>query len=134
MSIFRFIKWIAEGKPIIVYGDGTQERDFTYVDDIARGTILGLKPLGYEIINLGSDRPVPLKTIVALLEDLLGQRAQIERQAVHPVDVPATWADISQAKRLLSWTPQTSLEQGLQNTVAWYQANRHWAREIQLGS
>jgi len=133
MSIFRFIKWIAEGDAVIVYGDGTQERDFTYVEDIARGTILGLKPLGYEVINLGSDHPVPLKTVVAHLEDILGKSARIERQPLHPADVPATWADVSRAKRLLDWTPQTTLEEGLQAAVAWYQANRQWARDIQLG-
>ncbi|MFB3059996.1 MAG: SDR family NAD(P)-dependent oxidoreductase [Candidatus Binatia bacterium] len=134
MSIFRFIKWIAEGDPVIVYGDGTQERDFTYVEDIARGTILGLKPLGYEVVNLGSDHPVPLKTVVAHLEDILGKSARIERQPLHAADVPATWADVSRAKRLLDWTPQTTLEEGLQAAVAWYQTNRQWAREIQLGS
>ncbi len=132
MSIFRFIKWIAEGDPVMVYGDGTQERDFTDVDDIARGTILGLKPLGYEVINLGSDHPVPLKTVVAHLEDILGKSARIERQPLHPADVPATWADVSRAKRLLDWTPQTTLEEGLQAAVAWYQANRQWAREIHV--
>ncbi len=132
MSIFRFIKWIAEGEPIIVYGDGTQERDFTYVDDIARGTLLGLKPLGYEVINLGSDRPAPLKTVVAHVEDILGKSARIERQPIHPADVPATWADVSRAKRLLDWTPQTTLEEGLQAAMAWYQANRQWARDIHV--
>jgi nucleoside-diphosphate-sugar epimerase len=134
MSIFRFIKWIAEGDPVIVYGDGRQERDFTYVEDIARGTILGLKPLGYEVINLGSDHPVPLKTVLAHVEDILGKSARIERQPIHPADVPATWADVSRARRLLDWTPQTTLEEGLQAAMAWYQANRQWAREIQLGS
>lgn len=57
MSSFRFIKWINEGLPLEIFGDGSQERDFTYVDDIARGTIKALKPLGYEIINLGGNKP-----------------------------------------------------------------------------
>jgi nucleoside-diphosphate-sugar epimerase len=57
MSVFKFIRRIAEGQPIPVYGTGTQERDFTYIDDIARGSIAALKPLGFEVINLGSDRP-----------------------------------------------------------------------------
>ena len=57
MSLFRFCRWIAEGEPVEIFGDGHQSRDFTYVDDIARGTILGLKRVGYEIVNLGSDRP-----------------------------------------------------------------------------
>ena len=133
MSIFRFIRWIAEGDPVIVYGDGTQERDFTYVDDIARGTILGLKPRGYEVINLGGDQPASVKAVVAHLEDMLGKPARIERKPIHPADVPATWADISRAKRSLGWEPHTSLEQGLQAAVAWYRSNRHWARGIELG-
>lgn len=90
MSIFRFIRWISEGEPLVLYGDGTQERDFTYIDDIARGTLFALKPLGYEVINLGSDRPVPLRKVIALLEDLIGRRAYIESRAPHPADVPAT--------------------------------------------
>ena len=132
MSIFRFVKWIAEGEPLIVYGDGMQERDFTYVDDIARGTILGLKPLGYEIINLGSDRPVPLNTVIAHLEGFLGRPAHINRQPTHPADVPATWADISRARNLLNWEPRTDLEAGLQNAIEWYRQNRDWAKEVNL--
>ena len=133
MSIFRFIKWMAEGESVIVYGDGTQERDFTYVDDIARGTVLGLKPVGYAVINLGSDRPVPLKRVIALLEDLLGQPALIDRRPAHRTDVPATWADVSQAKRLLGWEPLMTFEEGLEKTVAWYREQRQWARLIELG-
>ena len=64
MSVFRFVRRIAEGEPIVVFGDGTQSRDFTFVDDIARGTIAALRPLGYEVINLGGDRPVLLATII----------------------------------------------------------------------
>ena len=129
MSIFRFIKWIAEGEPVTVYGDGTQERDFTYVDDIAKGTLKALRPLGYEVINLGSDRPVSLRHIIALLEDLLGKKAEIVYQSMHPADVPATWADISKAKALLGWEPRTPLDEGLRSAVEWYLQNRKWAKE-----
>jgi len=120
------------GKPLIVYGDGRQERDFTYVDDIARGTILGLRPVGYEIINVGSDRPVALNTVIAHLEGLLGRPARINRQPIHLADVPATWADISRALNLLGWEPRTVLETGLQNAVEWYRQNRDWARKVSL--
>jgi UDP-glucuronate 4-epimerase len=67
MSLFRFTQWISEGRPVIVYEDGQQSRDFTYVDDIARGTIAGLKPLGYEVINLGSDEPIVLMDAIRLV-------------------------------------------------------------------
>jgi len=130
MSIFKFIHRIAEGLPIPVYGDGSQERDFTYIDDIARGSIAALKPLGFEVINLGSDRPVKLNYVIHLIEHFLGKTAQIKFQPRHPADVPATWADISKAKELLSWRPLVSIEEGIQNTVAWYLENREWIRNV----
>jgi len=71
MMSFKFIHRIAEGLPIPVYGDGSQERDFTYIDDIARGAIAALRPLGFEVINLGSDRPVKLNHVIHLT--MLGQ-------------------------------------------------------------
>jgi len=108
MSVFKFIHRIAEGLPIPVYGDGTQERDFTYIDDIARGAIAALRPLGFEVINLGSDRPVKLNHIIHLIEQCLDKKAQIGFQPRHPADVPATWADISKSKELLSWRPEVN--------------------------
>lgn len=132
MSIFRFIRWIAEGEPVIVFGDGTQERDFTYVDDIARGTIKALKPVGYEIINLGSDRPISLSKLVALIEKLFSRKAEVVYRPMHTADVPATWADITKAKDLLQWSPQTELEEGLQCAAEWYLQNRRWAKEVTL--
>jgi len=132
MSIFRFIKWIAEGEPLKLYGDGSQERDFTFVDDIAEGTVKALKSMGYEIINLGSGRPVPLRQMIVLLEELLGKKAQITYFPRHPADVPATWADISKARRLLGWEPKTCLEEGLRHVVEWYLENRNWAKEVTL--
>ncbi len=132
MSIFRFVRWIAEGEPIQLLGDGLQERDFTYVDDIARGTIAALKPLGYAIINLGGDRPVSLRWVIETLERLLGKPARWVQAPMHPADVKATWADITRARTLLGWEPQVPLEEGLRRCVEWYLQNRGWAREIQL--
>lgn len=132
MSPFRFIKWIAEEQPLILYGDGLQERDFTFVDDIAAGTVAGLEPLGFQIINLGSDRPVSLRTLISLIENLLEKKAQIDNQPPQPGDVKATWADISKARELLDWKPLISLEDGLSQAVEWYMAERDWAREVAL--
>ena len=132
MSIFRFIRWIAEGEPIQVFGDGLQERDFTYVDDIAQGTMAALKPLGYEIINLGGDRPVSLKWIIETIENLLGRQAVWRTEPMHPADVKATWADITKARSLLGWEPQVSVEEGLRRSVEWYLENRDWAKEVVL--
>ncbi len=130
MSLFRFVQWISEGRPVTVFGDGRQERDFTYVDDVARGTIAAMRPLGYEIMNLGSDQPVVLADAVRLVEEYTGREANIVNQPRHPADVLATWADIGKAERLLGWRPQTSFEQGVRNLVDWYGENRAWAREI----
>jgi len=132
MSIFRFIKWIAEGEPLVLYGDGSQVRDFTYIDDIARGTILALNPAGYEIFNLGNDRPVSIHRLIELIEELLGKKAQIDRRPAHPADVPATWALIDKAKELLGWQPKVRLEQGVKLAVDWYLENREWVKEIRV--
>jgi len=132
MSIFRFVRWIAEGEPVVLHGDGSQERDFTYVDDAARGTLQALRPVGYEVINLGSDRPVSVRRILSLLQEVLGRDAVIIRKPVHPADVPATWADIAKARALLGWEPRTSLEDGLRRTVDWYLQHRSWVKELPL--
>jgi nucleoside-diphosphate-sugar epimerase len=130
MSIFRFIGQIFEGEPLSLYGDGSQERDFTYVDDIARGTVASLKPLGFEVINLGSDRPVALREVVRLIQERVGKEACIETHPRHPADVLATWADITKARQILGWRPQVPFEQGLSQAVEWYRRNRDWAKEL----
>lgn len=133
MSIFRFVAGIAEGRQIPVYGDGSQKRDYTYVDDVAQGTVLGLAPAGFEVVNLGSDRPVSVNDVIAYVEKLLGRRAVCRFLPRHPADVTATWADVNKAKRMLGWVPETPLEKGLENTVTWYQANRPWASKVETG-
>ena len=133
MSMFRFVQWISEGKPVTVFGDGQQSRDFTYVEDIARGTVAALKLVGFEVINLGSDRPAILMDVIRMVEKQIGREAIIEYQARHAADVLATWADITKAKRMLGWQPQTSLTQGVENLVNWYYENQGWAREIETG-
>ena len=130
MSLFRFVQWISQRRPVTVFGDGRQSRDFTYVDDIARGTIAALKPVGYEVINLGSDRPTVLLDAIGMVEQKLEEKAELQFHPAHSADVPATWADIGKARSLLGWQPQTSLDQGIQNLVDWYQKNESWAREI----
>jgi nucleoside-diphosphate-sugar epimerase len=134
MSLFRFVQWISEGKPVTVFGDGKQERDFTYVEDVARGTIAALKPVGYEIINLGSDKPIVLADAIALVERCTGQKAMIRNVPRHPADVEATWANIDKARAMLDWEPQSSFEQGVGRLVEWYNENRDWTREIVTGT
>jgi nucleoside-diphosphate-sugar epimerase len=130
MSIFRFTQWIAEGRPLRLYGDGSQQRDYTYVDDIARGTVAALKPTGFEVINLGGDEPVSILQVIEQLEELIGKKANVEQLPPAPGDVPATWADINKARRLLDWEPEIGLSEGLQRSVSWYQQERDWASQV----
>lgn len=124
MAQFRFMRWIDEEKPIQLYGDGTQARDFTYVDDIARGTILAMKPLGYEIINLGGGKnPITVNEMISILEGELGKKAKVENLPFNKADMKETWADISKAKTLLGWEPTINLNEGLRLCVESYQNN-----------
>ena len=132
MSVYRFIRWIAEGEPLVLYGDGTQERDFTYVEDIARGTVLALRPLGFEVINLGGDRPHSILSLIETLEGMIGKRAVIDRQPPQAADVPRTWASVEKARRLLGWTSEVSFEEGLDRAVRWYIENREWTKDVVL--
>lgn len=132
MSIFRFIKWINEGIPIELFGDGSQSRDFTYIDDIAIGTIKALKPVGYEIINLGNNKPDKLMYAIELIEKHLNKKAKINYREFHKADMMATWADISKAKKLLDWQPAISLEDGIKNTVNWTLQNWDFIKDIKL--
>lgn len=128
MSIFRFIYWIDQGLPIELFGDGSQARDFTYVDDIAAGTVAASKEVGFEIMNLGGgNQPVSISEVISILEELLGKKATIQHKAFHQADVPATWANIEKAERILGWKPNVSLSEGLARCVSWYEKNRETA-------
>ena len=130
MSMFRFTQWISEGRPVRLNGDGEQSRGFTYVDDIARGTILGLKPLGYEIINLGGHETITINDLIHMLESLIGKKARIEHLPVNPADMLANWANVEKAGQILGWEPQVSLQEGVSRLVEWYRQERSWASQI----
>ncbi len=131
MSVFRFIKWIDEESPLQLFGDGSQSRDFTYVDDIAEGTVMALKNVGYEIINLGGGKnPIALTYMIAKIEEYLGKKAIIDNKAFHKADVKETWADISKAEQLLNWYPKVSFDDGLKRSVEWYLANKSWLKDV----
>ena len=133
MSLFRFVQWIREGKTVHVFGDGKQERDFTFVEDVARGTIAGLQPVGYEIVNLGSDEPFLLIDAIRMIEEMTGRTAKLEYSEAHKADVRATWANIDKAASLLGWRPRTDFREGIRRIVDWYEENREWAKEIETG-
>ena len=115
-----------------MYGDGSQSRDFTYIDDIAYGTIAATKQQSkYEIINLGGgENPISINTLISKIENLLNKKSVIDQRPFHSADVQTTWADITKAKKILNWSPKTDLDQGLKNTVNWYLKNKNWLKEI----
>lgn len=130
MSIFIFTKNIDNGIPITVFGDGKQQRDFSYIDDIADGTIKCLQPAGYEIFNFGSDNSVELMYVINLIEAALGKKAVMKFLPRHPADVFATWAYIEKAKEKLNWYPKTTIEEGIRKTVEWYMENRDFVNSL----
>ena len=133
MSPFRFIKWIYEGTPITLYGDGNQSRDFTFVEDIAKGTIAALQPVGYEIFNLGrGDSPISLNKMIEMIEEYTGKKANIDYQTIQKTDMTETMADITKAKNILHWQPETDFKTGLKESVDWYLNNIEWTSKIEI--
>lgn len=130
MSMFRFCQWIAEDRPVTITGDGEQSRGFTYVDDIAAGTLLALKNVGYEVFNLGGHEVISINGLVSMLEQILGKKAQRVYIPSHPADVYSNLADVTKARTGLGWEPRVGLREGVQNLVDWYLANRDWAKDI----
>lgn len=130
LAMFRFCQWIHEDETVRVNGTGEQSRGFTYLDDIARGTILALKPVGFEIINLGGHEVITINELIQLLERTIGRKARIEYGAPNTADMLSNWADVSKAGKLLGWQPQVSLKEGVRRLVDWYVAERSWARSI----
>ena len=130
MVMFRFAKWLMEGKTLQLNGDGSQTRGFTHVDDIARGTIQALKPVGYEIVNLGGHQSISINELISMMEELIGTEAKIEHNPFHKADMSANHADVSKAKRLLNWQPEIDLIDGVRHMIEWHKENQNWIKDI----
>ena len=130
MVMFRFAQWISESQPLRVNGDGTQTRGFTYIDDIARGTILALKPMGYEIINLGGHEIMSVNELISKLEDKIGRKAIINHYPMHKADMVASQADVSKARKILGWSPEINLDEGITRMIDWYNKEKIWVAKI----
>lgn len=130
LAIFRFVQRIAEGQPIRVNGDGEQSRGFTYIDDIASGSIAALKPLGHEIINLGGHEVITINDLITLTEEIVGKKAIVQYGPPDLADMRSNWADVSKARAILGWEPRFSLREGITRLFEWYRAEREWAKEI----
>jgi nucleoside-diphosphate-sugar epimerase len=122
MSPYIFADKILKGEEVPVHGSGNQSRDFTFVDDIAEGTILAAKKVGYEIVNLGGgNNPFTLHQMIALMEKFSGKKAKIKNLDTFKADMDVTWADISKAKNLLGWQPKVPFEEGINKLMHWHQ-------------
>ncbi len=130
LAMFRFVQWISEGQSVRINGDGNQSRGFTYIDDIARGTIAALMPLGYEIVNLGGHEVITINQLVEMIEELTGKQAKVEYGPPNLADMFTNQADVGKARTLLGWNPQVNLREGLQNLITWYNAERDWAKDV----
>jgi UDP-glucuronate 4-epimerase len=130
MVMFRFAKWIAEDMPVNLNGSGEQSRGFTYVEDIARGTIAALEPVGYEIFNLGGHEVITINELISTLEAIIGKKANVIHHPQHPADMMTSHADVTKAKESLGWDPRVSLNEGIEKTVQWYLDEQSWAKDI----
>lgn len=130
LAHLRFVQWISEGKPVRVNGDGNQSRGFTYIDDIARGTILALKPLGFEVINIGGHEVITINNLIKIMEKVIGKKAIVQYGPPNPADMFTNHADVTRAGELLGWEPQFNMRMGVEKLVEWYNAEREWARDI----
>lgn len=139
MAPYKFVNAICRGEPIMVFNQGQHQRDFTFISDIAAGTIQVLKHVPqpakewspeqpdpatsnapYRIYNIGCGRPVELLYFISLLEENLGKKALLQFQPRQPGDVDKTWADISDLEEHVGYRAQVSLEEGIPQFVQWY--------------
>ncbi|MBN1694194.1 GDP-mannose 4,6-dehydratase [candidate division WOR-3 bacterium] len=121
MAIRKFTKLILEDQPIKMFGDGESERDYTYISDCIDCILSAIiKPLDFEIINVGSGRTIRLKKLIAVLEEVMRKKARIQQLDVHPGEVPTTHADTSKAKKLLNYKPKITIEEGIRKFFEWH--------------
>ena len=127
MAVYKFINNIYNGKPITMFGDGTMQRDFTYITDIIDGILscikLKLSENEHRIYNLGNNTPIELKHFISLCENTIGKKANIINKEIPEGDVPITYADITKANKELNYNPKVKLEEGLKITFKWILKN-----------
>jgi UDP-glucuronate 4-epimerase len=121
LAIHRFTANILSGQPIEMFGNGLSSRDYTYIDDIVDGLVAAIdRCAGFEIINLGSENPISLTNMIAVVEQACGRRAAIIEKPPQQGDLQRTFADLTKAKRLLDYRPKTDFADGIQKFVDWY--------------
>lgn len=125
LAIHKFARLMQAGKPIPVFGDGSMQRDYTFIDDIIGGVRNAIDRCAeFAIYNLGNSSPVSLAELITTLESAMGRKAIIERLPLQPGDVNRTFADITLAARELGFVPQTSFASGLKRFIEWFQTEK----------
>src|SRR5262249_20954425 len=120
LALHKFATLMLAGRPIPVFGDGTIERDFTFVSDTVDGVVRALdRARGFHVFNLGRGKPVTVNDIIETLERAIGRRAERENLPPAAGDLPRTWASTALAAAELGYAPRVELEQGVARTVAW---------------
>jgi UDP-glucuronate 4-epimerase len=123
MAIHKFTRLIDRGETIPMFGDGSSQRDYTFIADIVEG-IMGVieRHKGYEVYNLGESHTTSLTELIRLIEKAMGKEAKIETLQNQPGDVSITYADVSKAKRMLGYQPRIGMEEGIKRFVEWYKS------------
>ena len=122
LAIRIFLSKVSRGEEIVMFGDGSMSRDFTFVGDIVAGVMAGYEKIdgfGYRIWNLGSDHPMELKELIATVEEVVGKKALIDQQPMQAGDVDRTWADLSRSKKELGYGARTSIREGMELQWGW---------------
>jgi nucleoside-diphosphate-sugar epimerase len=120
MGFHRFILAALQDRPVVVYGDGEQTRDFTYVADAVEANVLALVPAAAgQVFNIGGGSRCSVNEVLAILEEILGRPVRREHRPAQPGDVRHTWADTTRAREILGFSPRVSLREGLEYQVEW---------------
>lgn len=129
MSVYRFIEGALEGESVELYGDGSQARDFTFVEDIAQGVCSSIGLKGFQVLNLGGgNNPITVTELIELVESITGKKLNVVKKPFMDSDMKVTWADISEANRWMNWKPNTSFIEGVQKSIDWHLNNRDFIK------
>ena len=128
MAISNFVSRCLHGEPPVIYGDGSQTRDFTYVDDVlwANERLLETDVADGEIMNVGSTDNIAIETLAEEVRDQLAPELELEYGERNDADAEHTHADISKANELLGYEPTTTIREGVSRFIDWYRANEEW--------
>jgi UDP-glucuronate 4-epimerase len=125
MAIQKFTRLIDRGEKVPMYGDGSSQRDYTYIDDLIDGILAVIRyHQGFEIYNLGESQTTSLKELIRLIEEALGKKANIQILEPQPGDVSMTYADITKAQRMLKYQPRVKMKEGIKRFADWYKKQR----------